>query len=269
VIPQAGRGLDDAAEHAVAEVRVGVAGARIRVERPAHGVADDVLGPDREGHAEGVRHLLGRGGAHGIEPLVAVPAGGVLQAVLDRDGVDALVEAGAPFQERPQLDHGEHPAVEPQRALLHELHHGGRDERLADAGDAEQRQRLRGLPALHVGVPEGARVDEAAVPGHRQRRAGRLLRAHEVGQHAVVRGEPRVGVARAGQRAGAGPGGRPGFAAGRRRGDAAGRQRQELPPTSADRTWPGGLGSHGRAVSRPSRPIARCRWHRSRSRGCT
>ena len=46
------------------------------------------------------RNLLGRIGAHRVKSLVAVPPGGVLEALPHGDAVDALVEVRPPFEER-------------------------------------------------------------------------------------------------------------------------------------------------------------------------
>src|SRR3974390_3774408 len=111
---------------------------------------------DREGDAQRVSDLLGRGGAHWIESLVAVPTGGMLQALLHRDGVYALIEARTSLQKRLQLEDPENLIVEPEPALLHQLKHRCRSERFTDAGDEKQGRRAGRFPALEGGQTETA-----------------------------------------------------------------------------------------------------------------
>jgi hypothetical protein len=97
-----------------------------------------MLGPDRERLVERARNLLGRHGAHRLKPLIAVPAAGMLEALTNRDGLDSVVEACASLDEDGlHAENCENFVVEPQLALLHELHHSSRCKRLADIGNAE------------------------------------------------------------------------------------------------------------------------------------
>ena len=193
-IGSAGDRLDDAAENAIAEIRVGVFRAGGPVERLLHRVADEGRGPDRERDPKRPRDLLGRGGAHRIERFVAVPAGGVLEALMDRDAVDARVHAGAGLEEWRKLDDRENLVVEPELSLLHELEHRRRGKRLGDRGDPKQRGRLNQFLSLDVGVAEATRIHQAAILAHRQGGAGRPVFAHEIGHKVVVGGRPRVTV---------------------------------------------------------------------------
>ena len=181
----AGGFFDDPAEHAVAEIRVGVAAARREIERPAHHVTDDRLGLRR-------RLLTHRfcnvdRAKHRIERLVAIEAAGVMQELEHGDLVETRIDAGALLQMRLQAKHLEGGLVEANPAFLHELQHRGRRDRLGDAGDAEEGIRLHGRVGLAVGMPEAARVDKFAVSGYGQRGAGDLVLAHELQHHAIQR----------------------------------------------------------------------------------
>ena len=91
-------GLDHPAQHAVAEVGIGVGRAGREIQRLAHRVADDLPGMDRQRNFQRLGDVFGGLGAHRVERFVAVPTAGVLQAVPHGNLVPARVHAGAAFQ---------------------------------------------------------------------------------------------------------------------------------------------------------------------------
>ena len=140
-------GLDHPAQHAVAEVRIGIGRARIEIQGLAHHVAYDLPGVNGQRDPEGLGDLFGGPRAHRVERFVAVPSARVLQAMLHGNLVPAGVHSGSPFQVRLQLQKRKHPLVQFELALFDQVHHGRGGEGLAQAGNAKQRSGPHRLPA--------------------------------------------------------------------------------------------------------------------------
>src|SRR6185503_7592130 len=134
--------LNHTPKEAIAEIRVGVTSARIKVERLAEHPSDDLR--RRRG-----RFLAKRFGnlarlEHRVPALVTVPARRVVKQMAKRDTLPTVVERSAfrhPAVQREQLEHG---IVERHLALLAELQHRDAGDRLREAGDAKERVRLCG-----------------------------------------------------------------------------------------------------------------------------
>ena len=180
-------GLDNAAQNAIAKVRIGIVRARIEIQGLAHRVADDLLGVNRQRDAKGLGDLFSSLGRHRVERFVAVPAARVLQAMPHGNIVPTRVEAGLFFKMRLKLQKRKHPFVKAKFALFDELHHGCRGKGFAQAGDAKQRSGPHRLAHFDVGVAETPGVDKATVIADGQGRAGRFVLAHE-GSHQLVIG---------------------------------------------------------------------------------
>ena len=154
LVALAGDGLDDAAEDEIAEVRVDVFRAGIEIERLAHHVAHDVVGP---GGGEEVHFALDaarNGDWVEAAALVAIPAASVLEAVADGDLLPALVRLGARRDEGLQVEVAQHRVVELDLAPFDELQHRDRRDRLGDTGDAEERIGLHRKLVRGIGVAE-------------------------------------------------------------------------------------------------------------------
>ncbi len=187
------RGRIGGAQHlAVAVVGVGLGdlrqGLAIAVEVgfaehcPCLRIVDDV-GPrhavsHRQRLEEGIdelhaQRLPGRLLEDGLEVLEAVGVvaellagrafGGVAEQVLDPDAV--VLDLGHVARHR---------RVEVELALLDELQHEDRRERLGDRGDVVKRVRRRGHATLHVRVAEALGPEHLAVLENRGRKAGNL-----------------------------------------------------------------------------------------------
>ena len=169
--------LDHAAEQAVAEVRVHVALAGVEVQLPAHHEADDVVLRGGRRLAEDAGDLDGV--EQRVDRLLAIPAALMPQQVGDGHLAKPGVGRVALGQVRLVRQQVEHRRVEAELALLDQLQRGGGGERLGDAGDAEQRLGLHQLLFLDIRITKAARVNQATVLGHGQRRAGDLVVADE------------------------------------------------------------------------------------------
>ena len=173
----AGELLDHAAEQAVAEVRVHVALAGVEVQLPAHHEADDVVLRGGRRLAEDAGDLDGV--EQRVDRLLAIPAALMPQQVGDGHLAKPRVGRVALGQVRLVRQQVEHRRVEAELALLDQLQRGGGGERLGDAGDAEQRLRPHRLLFLDIRITKAARVNQATVLGHGQRRAGDFVVADE------------------------------------------------------------------------------------------
>ena len=173
----AGDFFDDAAQRAVAEVRVGVACAGIEIERLAEHVTDDGFGAGRGWDSNLSGNELGPD--HRVEALVAIPAAGVLEDLTNGDLLEAWVGLLPGLNNRVHSQEVEGSRVELQPACFRQFQDGNGGDWLRKTGDAEQRVLSRGNFLLAIRPAIAARMDELTVLHDGECATGDFVRGHE------------------------------------------------------------------------------------------
>ena len=164
-------------------MRVCTAAAGVEVQRLLQHVANDVRGTSRRCYAQGLDDD-GRT-KHRIETGIPVPTADVVQQVPHGHLCPAHVSRGCEAKQFPDL------RVQREFPALGKLQDSYRRDRLGNARNAEQGVRLDSFVPRTVRKAESARVDQAAVAGHRECSAGGFLLSDEPGQQGVEAGQFR------------------------------------------------------------------------------
>lgn len=116
---------------------------------------------------------------HWIVPVVRPAAAGVSEQVVHGDVRDGAWMVFCKIELQPSRL-AEDEVVEPNPALFNEAENGGRRDRFADAGDAEEMRGGDVHAGLLVGVTESLNMHEFPAPGDGHREAGHSETFHEL-----------------------------------------------------------------------------------------
>jgi len=165
----AGEVFDDAAEDAVAEIRISV----VRAGRMLEG-----LRVERPGDKLGVIHL--RIFEHGVVVGIVPAAAGVGEELIDGDVFDPFFVGSVAVSGAEDGAGAEDAVVLREFAAFDEDEDGGGSDGFGDAGDAEEMIGSDALAGFAIGKAEGGFVSEAAVVGDSDGESGDVELAHEI-----------------------------------------------------------------------------------------